>query len=256
MTPFVTDHEFDPGNDSENESYCWAHISEYGNGDCKRPKSEHQTWKALYWEAVEALDEMKERWISEQNERQRVQIEWGKSVEAYREAVEALEKLTVDTPLQGRAFKGNAELPGCEDFYRGYNSGIDVQFNYAKKIAEAVLAKARAALGANRGLTGGLLDLLKSEGVRTCLCFVCSHQASYGPCAKCGCTNTDREKEQPKPEPPETMCPKCGEWVVDYDGFGVLRHAACGYCQHPSIDGGVCGLCGAHRDAREEPRPE
>jgi hypothetical protein len=32
--------------------------------------------------------------------------------------------------------------------------------------------------------------------------------------------------------------------VDDFDGFGVLAHAACGYCSHPSRDDGVCGICG------------
>ena len=32
---------------------------------------------------------------------------------------EALEKLTLDSSMQGRVFKGNADLPGAKDFYRG-----------------------------------------------------------------------------------------------------------------------------------------
>ena len=51
----------------------------------------------------------------------------------------ALEKLTVDEPLQGRVFKGNTELPDAGDFYRAYNAGILAQFEYSS-------AKARAAL--------------------------------------------------------------------------------------------------------------
>lgn len=48
----------------------------------------------------------------------------------------------------------------------------------------------------------------------------------------------------------QTQCPKCGEWEDDEDGFGVLSHIGegyrkpCGYCSHPSSDGGVCGICG------------
>jgi hypothetical protein len=45
-------------------------------------------------------------------------------------------------------------------------------------------------------------------------------------------------------ETPETQCPRCGEWIVDHDGFGVLRHEACNYCSHISRTGGVCELCG------------
>lgn len=45
-------------------------------------------------------------------------------------------------------------------------------------------------------------------------------------------------------ETPESQCPKCGEWVEDLDGFGVLHHPACGYCSHPSRTDGVCDLCG------------
>lgn len=48
---------------------------------------------------------------------------------------------------------------------------------------------------------------------------------------------------------PQTQCPKCGDWLDDLDGFGVLRHAACGYCAHPSgtvlNDGSEqCDVCG------------
>jgi hypothetical protein len=35
-------------------------------------------------------------------------------------------------------------------------------------------------------------------------------------------------------EMPKTQCPKCREWVDDFDGFGVLIHDECGYCCHPS----------------------
>jgi len=48
-------------------------------------------------------------------------------------------------------------------------------------------------------------------------------------------------------EVPDALCPKCGAWVPDFDGFGVLSHAACGYCKHPSRDNGVCGICGEAR---------
>jgi hypothetical protein len=44
-------------------------------------------------------------------------------------------------------------------------------------------------------------------------------------------------------ETPQTQCPKCGEWLDDLDGFGVLRHEKCGYCSHPSVDDGECNLC-------------
>jgi hypothetical protein len=50
-------------------------------------------------------------------------------------------------------------------------------------------------------------------------------------------------------EVPDALCPACGEWVPDHDGFGVLAHLGpgyanpCGYCSHPSIDSGVCGIC-------------
>ena len=49
---------------------------------------------------------------------------------------------------------------------------------------------------------------------------------------------------------PQSQCPQCGRWEPDLDGFGILAHvkpaypAGCGYCEHPSIDGGVCGICG------------
>ncbi len=55
------------------------------------------------------------------------------------------------------------------------------------------------------------------------------------------------------PEVPEAQCPKCGAWVPDYDGFGVLFHLrpehkdGCGYCAHPSTTDGKCGICGEDR---------
>lgn len=48
--------------------------------------------------------------------------------------------------------------------------------------------------------------------------------------------------------PDQSLCPKCGEWVDDWDGFGVLFHEACGYCAHSSVTGGVCELCGKRYD--------
>lgn len=51
-------------------------------------------------------------------------------------------------------------------------------------------------------------------------------------------------------EVPQTQCPRCGEWLDDLDGFGVLAHIpGCGYCSHPSGDGDgkggyTCGICG------------
>jgi len=44
--------------------------------------------------------------------------------------------------------------------------------------------------------------------------------------------------------PDESICPKCGAWVPDFDGFGVLYHPECGYCAHSSITDGVCQFCG------------
>jgi hypothetical protein len=49
---------------------------------------------------------------------------------------------------------------------------------------------------------------------------------------------------------PHHRCPKCGVLVPDHDGFGVLAHIApmenpCGYCKHPSVTDGVCGICKA-----------
>lgn len=61
-------------------------------------------------------------------------------------------------------------------------------------------------------------------------------------------------------ETPEAQCPRCGEWVPDFDGFGVLAHATdaepvrwC--CSHPTRDGDgkgnmVCGICGDVRAPR------
>jgi hypothetical protein len=63
-------------------------------------------------------------------------------------------------------------------------------------------------------------------------------------------------------EMPRMTCPKCGEEMADFDGFGVLAHVApmknaCGYCSHPTLDGDACGICGATivRDPGPEPAP-
>jgi ribosomal protein L37AE/L43A len=40
-------------------------------------------------------------------------------------------------------------------------------------------------------------------------------------------------------------CPKCGAEQEDLDGFGVLYCEACGFCTHASVNGDICGLCGA-----------
>lgn len=60
-------------------------------------------------------------------------------------------------------------------------------------------------------------------------------------------------------EQPMMTCPQCGAELEDFDGFGVLAHTqpayddGCGYCTHPSRDGGVCGICGDVED--DEPPP-
>ncbi len=43
---------------------------------------------------------------------------------------------------------------------------------------------------------------------------------------------------------PRTQCPKCGAWLEDFDGFGVVAHKECGYCCHPSGQGDTCDVCG------------
>ncbi len=40
-----------------------------------------------------------------------------------------------------------------------------------------------------------------------------------------------------------SICPMCGGYVEDLDGFGVLAHDACGYCSHPDRYGGECTIC-------------
>lgn len=62
-------------------------------------------------------------------------------------------------------------------------------------------------------------------------------------------SDTQEQSESSESEYPKTQCPKCGEWIEDMDGFGVLAHKACGYCSHPSQDGDgegdfICGICG------------
>lgn len=45
---------------------------------------------------------------------------------------------------------------------------------------------------------------------------------------------------------PMTQCPQCHGWQPDPDGFGVLccQFPDCDYCDHSSITGDVCDLCG------------
>lgn len=45
---------------------------------------------------------------------------------------------------------------------------------------------------------------------------------------------------------PEITCPRCGHTEEDMDGFGFVCCHRCGYCVHPSITDGVCGVCGDH----------
>lgn len=59
----------------------------------------------------------------------------------------------------------------------------------------------------------------------------------------------------PVTEIPQTQCPKCGTWLDDHDGFGVLAHGKCGYCCHPSTIDGTCGICGALRDSDPNTMP-
>ena len=44
---------------------------------------------------------------------------------------------------------------------------------------------------------------------------------------------------------PTMTCPGCGKEEPDYDGFGVVFCAACGFCRHLSLDDGTCNYCGA-----------
>jgi hypothetical protein len=52
---------------------------------------------------------------------------------------------------------------------------------------------------------------------------------------------------------PKMTCPKCGKEYDDFDGVGVVRCEACGYCQHVSMSAqqgreawrSVCDACKA-----------
>lgn len=56
---------------------------------------------------------------------------------------------------------------------------------------------------------------------------------------------------------PTMTCPQCGAVHHDFDGFGFLAHIktafpdGCGYCKHPTIDNGVCGICGMSEASKE-----
>ncbi len=52
------------------------------------------------------------------------------------------------------------------------------------------------------------------------------------------------DSKEDMPPVPLTQCPHCREWLEDLDGFGVLRHEACGYCSHAVVGGDACELCG------------
>lgn len=55
--------------------------------------------------------------------------------------------------------------------------------------------------------------------------------------------------DDPHPdEMPTIVCPQCGDTQHDFDGFGFVHCKACGFCTHPSRDGGVCGICGDDDD--------
>jgi hypothetical protein len=56
----------------------------------------------------------------------------------------ALERLTVDLPAEGRAYKGNEALPDAGTFYKAYNAGITAQFAHSSGIARAALATAQS----------------------------------------------------------------------------------------------------------------
>jgi len=60
------------------------------------------------------------------------------------------------------------------------------------------------------------------------------------------CDLADGRNAEGMNDTPKTQCPRCGAWVEDFDGFGVLAHEACGYCSHPSGYGGVCQICGGN----------
>lgn len=52
---------------------------------------------------------------------------------------------------------------------------------------------------------------------------------------------------------PLLVCPKCGVSDNDFDGFGFIACESCGYCTHPSRDGGTCSICGDQEPRREAP---
>ena len=51
----------------------------------------------------------------------------------------ALRRLADANPLRGRALHGNDKLPGCEEFYCGYNAGVDTQLAFSSEIARKAL---------------------------------------------------------------------------------------------------------------------
>ena len=60
----------------------------------------------------------------------------------------ALSRIADSTTITGgRAIGGNAQLPGCEEFYRAYNGGIDTQFKKTQEIAQKALGVIAPATG-------------------------------------------------------------------------------------------------------------
>ncbi len=47
---------------------------------------------------------------------------------------------------------------------------------------------------------------------------------------------------------PESRCPKCGDWVSNWDGLPVASHDICGYCSHGTQEEKegrmICSWCG------------
>lgn len=116
-------------------------------GEVSAAEAERDAWR-------DALDELHvDNWvgvIDGLSPREAVRVLLDRALDQERDALRGrlvgAEKLldVVDTddygPQGGRVVKGNDKLPGCEDFYRGYNAGIDSQFEKTCKLVKQLRA--------------------------------------------------------------------------------------------------------------------
>ena len=106
---------------------------------CHRHHRENSEWVVFsdktWWHALCAADEL-HRQLAQRDEKIAALEVRALKLE------KALRRLADANPLRGRALHGNDKLPGCEEFYRGYNAGVDTQLAFSSEIARKALEEA------------------------------------------------------------------------------------------------------------------